>query len=316
MMTRPAQAADATQTTVAAELQGDYERILVKAKTSAQPVAAIRAAAAQYRSTASAWDPSSLTFYAPLVQFQDALAGVSTMKPADIAAAFARAFGSRKPSELTGLPELATAVAKLGAIVVTNALLGNDGAVTSSSAADLLRTIAIVRRVASNDETLGDEGAIAAARTKSILLPASIFPLFGMPLPGSAAKPAPPTTSSVDAAGLLAKRDQLLLAHAALTRIEPEHLALSHPAAAQPVAAEIARTAGAATRVTANSPATLTGRDRAAPVLLTAEAVKTFDPDEQRALEALHIDPTKLSLTSSVDSISYELGRAEASISK
>jgi hypothetical protein len=308
IVSRPAQAVDSGATTVAVRLPGDYEKKLEAARSSENPVPAVRRVAAAYRSSAGNWTPASLAFFAPLTQFMAALDSAPTQTLAALHAAFDAAFGQTAPAALVKNGDFVEAGQKLGAIVVTGALLGHDGTVTVVSAAELLRAMAVIERLAKEDASLAEPNAIAAATTKTLLLPAPIFPLLGSPATESdgqaPSKPAPP-----DASGLLAKRDQLLLAYAALTRVGPESVALTKPTTTT-------HAVRGPTGTKRNGGAPIAERDRAQPVLLTTEALQTFDADEQRALTELKVDPTKTSLTAAVPALSYELSRTEAALGK
>jgi hypothetical protein len=62
---------------------------------------------------------------------------------------------------------------------VTNAILGDDGAVAAADAGALLQIKAILQQLAVSDQTLADDGAIHEALTRTLLLPGGIFPLLG-----------------------------------------------------------------------------------------------------------------------------------------
>ncbi|HWA83216.1 MAG TPA: hypothetical protein VG820_07285, partial [Fimbriimonadaceae bacterium] len=187
-------------------------------------------------------------------------------------------------------------------------------------------------------------GAVSAALSRTLLLPPTVFPLMGK-APTASGNATTTTTnggfkSSAELADLLVKSKTLQTAFTALTRVNPEHIAIpadqlisatasgaatattaptTAPTAARTpvVAAAGAATVGAvAIRNLALSGSIANLAVGTTPMLLTAAAVKSFEPDEQTALKTLQIDPTTQSVPSAVADLSLELTQTESRIAE
>jgi hypothetical protein len=319
MVTRPAEEVDVGATTVALRLRPEYRKTLDGARAAEAPIVAMRAAATKYRAANDEWSPAELSFHDPLVAFIEAISRAPQLDGADLGDAFGAAFGDTDPGQLVQDQAFTDGFGRLSDLVVTSALLGEDGAVRATDAARAIRGMAVIERLAAGDASLAADGALAAALSSTLLLPPSLFPLHGKT--GQPRPPQPPPHDDAAALGkLLARRDQLQTAFTALTRIGPEHVASpagepAEPAAAAPAAPAAAR-AVAIEAVRAAEGSSAAPPARPLSVLLTADAIKAFDPGERQALEALEIDPTKHGLTSSVEKLSFELGRTEVELAK
>lgn len=342
MLTRPAEKVDVPSTTVPVRTRDSYTKQLVAARAGESPIPALRRVAGQYRTENGNWSPTqNIAYYPALRSFRSAVSGKAQASLADLNAAFTASFGTTKIADLVKDPAFEDNYQRLSDIVVTNTLLGEDSLVAASDASDLLTTMALISRLAGGDKSLEAPGAVTNALSRTLLLPPTIFPLLGR-APVVPDAPAAPGDSSgkfkVDAelADLLVKSKTLQTAYTALTRVNPEHLAMP----AEQAVAATASTATPATAPTASRTpvgATATAATGAVgvlapgraislngslanlaigttPMLLTAAAVKTFEPEEQDALTKLQVDPTKMSVTTAVDNISLELAQTESRI--
>lgn len=313
IVTRPAQQVDVETTTVEVRLRPDYQKSLAAARVSEEPIVALRRVATEYRTANRAWSLDQLPFHGALVRFIASIASDKRVTLAQLGAIFKAAFGSTTPAQLVKDTAFVEGYGLLSDDVVTSALLGEDAAVRAVDAAGLMRGMALIERLAAQDKSLEGDGTIAAALSRTLLLPRSIFPLFGQTSQSAGAARPGEDTRVKDRAALLTRREQLQTAFTALTRISPEHVAappetpIASPGAAGAAAVEVER-----------SPQVSGGERlaRKAPLLLTPEAIKSFDPDERRALERLEIDPTRQSVTAAVDKLSFELTRTEAKLAK
>ncbi len=235
------------------------------------------------------------------------------------------------PGELVASKEFRQAREQLGDVLVTNALLGRDGAVLSDDAARLLRLIEFVERVAAHDHRLEAEGAIADALGQVLLLPADLFPLKPSRETGAPARGgAPPDDADKRRAALRAQRERVFSTYAALTRIEPEHLAVhgeARQAEAQPERPELSSTAPvapASAEVSAREAprarplggSNLAIRTAGAPLLLKPEVTAAFGEREKSVLAERHLDLTRVSLTSAVERLSLELQGVELALAE
>ena len=331
ILARPAQRVDAEKGVVPVQPSEDYHKRLKEAKASSDPISSMRRVALAYAiSPQSLKSVTQLKYGAPLMEFFTAL-GAGADKPLNELAALATKLLGVAPKDLVALWEFRRGREQLSDVLVTNALLGRDGAVSSDDAARLLRAVAIIERVASGDKQLEAKDAIADALSRVLLLPADLFPIKASSAQGDVPAAEPPSDDKgLRDAALRAERERVLSTYTVLTRIAPEHLAVSTeeahaepkaegpqgiglppliPAAAEAGAREIQR-------VQVLGGSSLALRTAGTPMLLKPEVIAAFGEREKSVLAERSIDLTRVSLTSAVGRLSMELQGIELALAE
>ena len=224
LLARPAQRVDVQTTTVPVVPSEGYHAQLRDAAASAQPKMAVRRIAIAQRASADAIRSlADLPMARPLGALGDALVGHDQISLADLAQ-LVRRFFDVDAAQVVANREFGVERGRLSDTLITNVVLGQDGAVLSDDIAQLLRLLGIVERVSLRDTTLEQPGGVTEALDRVLLLPPDVFPLVDR---GAASAPrraemlAPPDQTEE----LVAQRDRLLATYEALTRVSPEHLA-------------------------------------------------------------------------------------------
>jgi hypothetical protein len=323
MLARPVQAADNNKDTVPTRPSDDYLAQLKQAKASESPHAAVKSVALAYSQSQQALRSVDTLKHAEALQkFLKVNASKSTSSLDDLASLIKRKFGAAA-TDVISKADFKKDLESLSDTLITNSILGRDVHVSSYDSSRLLLTMAIVERVAANDETLAEKGGVAAAYERTILLPADIFPIPGE----SASTNLPPKPDNEDRrAKLLAERDRLFSTYSTLTRLDPEHFTFadsSDPSGTEASMSEIrvnlppVVATGEAEASVARSqdiPAAdpgMTARATKAPLLLKPLVISAMDPKQRAVLSERGLDLTQVCVTTAVDRLSLELQSVE-----
>ena len=178
ILTRPAQKVDVESATVPLLLTREYHQRLLGARGASQPVPALRRVAQGHRQQNAGWSPSQEFAGESLAGFRSDIEGRAQMSLDDLRNVFGQRFGQTTPAALVNDPAFNFSYARLSDMAVTGAILGDDPTQVAFETASSLRTMALVRRLASSDVKLEGEGAIPEGLARTLLLPGDIFPLF------------------------------------------------------------------------------------------------------------------------------------------
>lgn len=323
LLTRPAQRAD-DKRTVLVSPSTEYSAKLKDARSSDDPIVALKKLALAERQSASSLKSiDQLNNVVPLWGLLEELSNQADRSLNDLNSMIKRLFG-KTSDEVVGAPGFVQDRERLCDVLVTNALLGGDGPVSSDTAAQMLRTIATVERAAARDAELEAKGGIADALQRTLLLPSDVFPLTTkrtIKAPSPTSEPVP--DKSVELAALIERRNNLVAAYSALTHVTPDHIA-APPETEGPVITlekqvtkreEEVGEAERAADITAPTPsgATLV---RGASLRLKPEAVAALGKRERAVLAERGLDLTRINLPTAVDKLSYELQGIEQKISE
>jgi hypothetical protein len=234
IMTRPAERVPADDVTVPIRPNKQYMDRLKAALNGQQKLAAMRSAARAQRGE-GVTSVADLTYGPALAALESVLDGKREAPLAELHEAVRKAF-AMGAAEVVADAEFTRDVSRLSDAIVTDAVLGNEGAVQTTQVVSLLRTAAVVQRIAADDQRLEQVGALEQAMQRPLLLPGDLFPLLGRSASGpseSASQPRQPTGKD-DLSVLRQRRDVLFSTYTALTRIAPEQL-VETAAASAPV---------------------------------------------------------------------------------
>ena len=221
--------------------------------------------------------------------------------------------------------------------LLINVILGYDIHVSSYEAEQILRTSAIIERVAIGDATIAENGGLANALELPILLPEDIFPLTKSELSSEVQ----PTTISGDSEAdpqrtmLLAERDHLTSTYEMLTHMTPDHIVMPEssslinkstigklhtldnlPPIVRPEGEDNASSMADDSRNRVVSEPNIEIGGIAGPLLLKPSVVAAMSDRQRSVLSERGIDPTKLNLMTIVDRLSVELHDVEAQLTK
>ncbi len=324
IMTRPAQ--QAKDTTITVKPNPDYLGRLRAARTAGGASAVQRVAQVFSASPQALRSVDELKFGQGLSALAIELAPLQVATLDELRKAVKKHLGS-VPSEAIANEGLDADRMRLGNTVVTAVLLARDEPVSLTQAAQMLRTIALIARVAANDVSLTVDEGVADARTRSLSLPTDPFPL-------QHAATAQVTTPAIPDSGegrrpLAARRDALLATYNVLTSLSPDHLAIHDDA---PVLEPVERLNPRIAMAPVIAPSyvvddrshlleqrpefAITGlpaapeRARTA-LLMRREAVSSLPEVEREVLAERHIDLTQTSVPFAVSRLFAELSAVE-----
>jgi len=333
ILARPAQQADVKQTIEVTPSAETHMR-LKEARLSRSFRDALKRLAQTQRDSTRVRSVDDLRHGKELKQLASTLESNPTISLTDLDTLIAKVL-LWSPKELMRDRALVPDRESLSDVLVTNAILGSDGPITSYEATRLLRTIAVIERAATDDPSLGAVSGVGNAMNRALLLPADIFPLTGARAPS--APSAPPPDQSHRAADerrrseLINRRTELLTAYTVITRLEPEQLVTvdasrvndrrvdapsdhTLEAALPPVAeADLSnrlRAAAPLPRVEIR-PTVVTTGEVTAPLLLKATVAAAFDPVTRSVLADRNLDLTRVRLPAAADRLSAELQQVE-----
>lgn len=325
LLSRPAQAADRDD--VATPLRGtpEFEAALKRDNSVAavRPLAAKRSHDLQIRSLSDlAHGQQLLGFYRDLSHKPD--------RPPPQLSKLVEQYFNAKPAALVASTTFQADRARLSDLVVAHTILGTEAPVPLAQAADLLRGMAVIERIASGGDELGNKGVVAGLLKRSLLLPGGVFPLARAPAAGEGGG-----TEPVDRlTPLRERRDNVLSAYQALTRIEPANVFTMDSAAPRgvPELEEGPETrlapSGEAVEPPAVEPSggavdrpdlsTFGDADVAgvsgAPLVLTQVAAESLGSSEKQVLGERGLDVTSMSVPAVVDRLSLELQDLELKV--
>lgn len=324
IMTRPAQQAKDTSVTV--KPHPDYLRSLRAAHSAGGASAVLRVAQAFSASPQALGRIDELKFGLGLRALANDLAPLQVATLDELRKAVKKHLGAG-PSDVITDENFEADRMHLGDTVVTAVVLARDEPVSLAEAAQMLRTIALVWRVAASDVSLTVDDGMADARTRSLSLPADPFPLQR----AKAQVTPPPPDAGMGRRPLAARRDALLATYNALTSLSPDHLALQDEAPTQDVLERLnppialppviaPRPVDERASLLAQRPEfALTGLpaspERAQTALLMRrEAVSALPEVEREVLAERHIDLTQTSVPFAVNRLFAELSAVEQAL--
>jgi hypothetical protein len=217
---------------------------------------------------------------------------------------------TRTAAEVVANPNFNADRERVSDVLITNAILGRDGAVSSNDAARFLRAMAIVDKTAGSDATLFARGGLADALTRTILLPPDIFPIGAAA--GMRSQPSTEPTTPDNESKLQKQRDRLLAVYSPLTRVAPEDF-VAPVTRIMSISPDTEDTAPptAASDVAAGEPSapqSAVGEfTTGAPLMLRSDALEALDADQKAVLAERKIDLKEMSLPSAVERLSEEL---------
>ena len=316
LLTRPAQISDPNTRTVPTRPSESYFQQLKNARQATDPRAALKAAAlAQEQSATALPSITALNFATPLRELLKTLANGADKTQNEMNTLVKNLFGNRPANEVVADPKFPADRERLSDVLITNAILGRDGVVTSFDAARFLRALAIVERTAGNDVTLFASGGVADALARTILLPREIFPVG----PAAGIVNPPPDEENPDQESQLrAQREKLLAVYSPLTQIEPENFVA--PSTDIIILSEPTKPSAAATEADAELtelPGESVGsHTTGTPLVLKPEAVNALSADQKAVLAQRNLDLTKVSLPTAVGRLSNELQQIDLKLAE
>lgn len=332
LLTRPVQQVDAENDTVAVSPAKAYHEDLRRARTAAQPPAALRRVAdAERRSAHHLHALSQLGSYDGMKQLLDELLSKGDMSLEDLAGLVQEYLGST-PGALIETDDFVRSKTRLADVIVTSAILSNEGGVSLHEAATYLRLMAAIERLAAGDKELEVEGGIASALGRVLMLPADVFPLQRPPgasggheTPGSSESG--PDKNRIER--LTRQRDELLGTYKLLTRVVPEQL--RRPLEGEPESESLEfrpRAAfpplpgepGRESRKEGDAPeaphTTTFGLARSSPLMLRAEVVEALDSRDREVLATRGLDLNRIGLPTAIERLSFELRHLELDLAE
>lgn len=334
LLARPVQLVETD--TVRVSPSPDYHEKLKRARSSEDPPAVLKSVALEHsRSPAALRSIGELKHGTQVVQFLTTLGAGTDRTLNEVTTVVTNTFGST-PKKIAASEDFRRDRARLGDVIVTNAILGRDGAVSSYDAARLLRAMAIVERTGTADAGLEEKGGIAEALGRTLLLPEDVFPIRD---PGSRAvptsvTPAAPERDTRREAELHARRDALLATYTTLTRVAPEGFVApageklrpdvltesregrpgreDFPPVTPSIRERAAETARSEAPISSDAAAFMTE----APLMLKREVVAALGERQKAVLAERNLDLSRVSLPSAVDRLSMELQQTEAQIAE
>jgi uncharacterized protein YegJ (DUF2314 family) len=226
LLTRPAERVDPEDRSVPLEPSKEYGTELKRARGSSKPGSALKQAAERHAASEGALHSlDDLKLAESLQKLSRALDDSESVKLAELTQGIKELFGS-DADEVVKDDRFKHDRTRIADALITNTILGDDRNVSTDDAASIALAMAVVDRVAAGDEALDEEGSIADAMARILVLPREVFPLPGPLTRGP--EPSPPTngkpTHDVKRA-ILDQRNRLLATYTMLTRVSPEHLA-------------------------------------------------------------------------------------------
>jgi len=318
LLTRPAQTTDPNSRTVPTRPSADFIQKLRDARRSSDPRGALRRVAeAQAKASTTLASINALANAAGLRELLKALASGADKTLPEMQTLVQTLF-NRSALQVVQDANFNTDRERVSDVLIINALLGRDVAVSSNDAARYLRAMAIVEKTAGSDATLFVKGGIVDALNRAILLPQDIFPIG--PAVGMVNAPPQPPPRDVETE-LRARREKLLSVYTPLTRIEPENfvapetkvftvLPATGPAVAAPPPAP-GDTATPELPGEANKAHT-TGT----PLLMKPEAVEGLNANQKAVLAERGLNLKTMSLPTAVEHLSNELGDVDLKLAE
>ncbi len=326
MLARPAQRVDADKSTIPLQTSNKLDRALERAKDSNDPANAVKqAAVAHVKSRDALHSVRELAHASALQQLVEGLGQGEDRSPEELEELIAGAFDAT-PVDVAGRAEFRLDRERLSDTLLTNTILGGETWVTSDEAATLLRAAAIVARAAGGDAELAEEGGLARAMDKPILLPGDLFPLSR--LTRTAAPP--PVTEEPDdrerLEALRAERDRLLSTYKMLTRITPDQIAGSEVreagevpllafeprAGLPPVVTAVAGEMGRGEVLRSDpDPGEIKSQMAGTRLRLKPSVVAALGERERAVLEERNLDLTRIGLATATDRLGVELQALE-----
>jgi hypothetical protein len=328
MMARPAQRAKVDDR-YRLRTSPDYLKNLKSAKVEGR--ARVRGVAEEFART-MIHSVDDLTFGPKLLAFGNALPETQPALLADLSKIVQNHFGA-KPQDVVRDAALARDRERLSDLLVTSAIVGTDFEFPSELAARLLRLIALIERVAAGDKTLETQSGLADALDATLIYPPEIFPLRDEPAGQGRANVNVAAGTGEDRERrrieLLARRQKLIAAHEALTRVTPEDVESRESEPAPPrredggvVRAEPVPPAGIEALAPRESAAPVSGElsaraaTRAMPLLLRPEAVKSLDESVQQVFAERRVDLTGTRITTVLDRLSVDIQDVDRSLAE
>lgn len=324
IMTRPAQAAK--DVTVPVNPNPDYLGRLRTAHARGGAAAVGKVAQAFSASQQALPSIDELAWGQGLLALADAWASSSEASLDDLRRAVGRHLDA-EPGDVVADPGWASDQTRLGDTVVSALILAREEPVPLALATRLLRTMALVARVAAGDTTLAAPEGMVDAMTRALTLPADPFPLQRTQLPSGT--PGTPSSPQPDRSALVRERDALLATYRVLTNLTPDHLAITEEvpvmrdrslppprptAAASPSLPDVIE-GHPAQRPQGTDLATTRLTDPPEPtqpaLLMRREAVASLPEVERQVLAERRIDLTHTSVPFAVNRLAIELTDAE-----
>ncbi|HEU4507650.1 MAG TPA: hypothetical protein VFR78_05395 [Pyrinomonadaceae bacterium] len=316
LLARPAQQSDPNTRTVIARPSADYIRQLREARRSNDPLLQLKRIA-----TAQAASPNALASInathnaAPIRELLKTL-GEGADRTLQEMNTLVRNLFNRSAQEVVSDPHFNSDRERVSDSLITNAILGRDGAVTSDEATRFLRALAIVEKTAGSDATLFRRGGLKDALSRLVLLPKDIFPVGAAA--GITNTPTPEPGNQNPEKPLRAQREKLLSVYSTLTRVAPESfvapdrpvITIERPIepADRPVARP-ERPNDAVVREEARTPpdSAVEARTTGTPLRLKPEVVASLSETQKTVLAERGLELTRVSLPSAVERLSQEL---------
>jgi len=327
ILARPAQHASDDDSKVQTRPSKELHNALRDAKASSS--AAARRVAAAYADSARALQSvKDLKYGAALQRLLEVLDGSVDRSQAELVKLI-KQFFDVSPNDVVTNADFVSDRERLSDVLVVNAILGRDRAVTSYDAARFLRVAVVIERVAIADGSLVVKGGIARALRQPIVLPSDIFPLArAIGAPPVVPVPPPQHDPAGRLAALRTERDRLLSTYNVLTRLTPDHIVSpgtnavgdrttaiesSARASLPPIVRTDATDSMAAdeTRATSGINPGLVSRTAGFTLMLKPTVIAALGERERTVLEERHIDLTQVSVPTAVERLSVELGEVE-----
>lgn len=314
ILTRPAQRSDPNTRTVPTRPSADYRRKLVDARKSNEPRAALsRLAQAQEQSPNALTSVNALANGTPLRDLLKALGEGPDKTLVEMQTLTSNLFG-RSAVDVVNNPSFNTDRERVSDVLVTNAILGRDGVVSSTDAARFLRAMAIVDKVAGSDATLFVRGGIADALTRTILLPPEIFPIG--PAAGMTNAPPPQPPGEETETKLRVRREELLSVYSPLTKVAPENFVRPTTQIFALNAAEQPEQPNVVAGQQETPEPTVGAHTTGTPLLMKPEAVDSLDNKQKTVLAERGIDLKQTSLPTAVELLSNELQEVDLKLTE
>ncbi len=338
LLARPADRIDTKKDTVRVRPSGDYRAQLNEARASGNPrVASLRIATEFRAGGREIRSIDNLKYGELLNELSKQLRGVDDM-PLDGLNKLVTKLFDVDAEQLVTNTSYTRDLQHLGDVIVTSAILGQDGIVTLEGAARLLRVMAVIDAVAAGDVSLAANGRLADVLATSLLLPEDIFPIpvqraTGNPAADDAAGSG---TGTLDTSELRRRRDAVYATYTMLTRLDPDHIDIpdkqdafearameySPAAAVPPVAPTMYREAAGigmraeALHVLPASEAGAFNLAATARVVLKPEVTAAFGTSERGVLAQRNLDLTRVTVPTALDRLSVELADVEMKLAE
>jgi len=338
MVVRPVQAVDINKNSVETHVSDELITKLNEARTSESARAAFDSIALAYsQSTQALHSIDELKHSKALQKLFQGLKDHESKPLHELAIQIKKEMGMT-PKEIVKEAGFKKDRERLSDTLLINVILGSDIHVSSYEAEQILRTIAIIERVAIEDSALAEKGGLVNALEFPILLPENVFPLTRSEL-SSGVQPA--TISGEDSEPdrqrtmLLAERDHLTSTYEMLAHITPDHIVTPEssslvnkstianlhtrdnlPPIVHVEGEDKASSIADDSRESVVAEPNMEIRGTVGPALLKPSVVAAMSERQRSVLSERGIDPTKLSLMTVVDRLSVELRDVEAKLAK